>query len=257
MRRFEGRMAWVSGAGHGIGRAIAHRLATEGASVSVADRDRDAADNVAGEITASGGTALAVSCDVTDRASVEAGIAAHRQEFGGLDVLVNNAGGDWAPSDPFDEDYWHRVVELNLTGAMRCIAAAIPALLAAPHGNVVSIGSVNGLAAFGGFSYSAAKAGLENLTKNLAVEYGPQGLRFNLVAPGTIRTRVWANRPDTLDRLDTIYPLRRVGEPADIAAAVAYLASDDAAWVTGITLPVDGGIMAGPRTFLFRPDEKT
>jgi NAD(P)-dependent dehydrogenase (short-subunit alcohol dehydrogenase family) len=172
------------------------------------------------------------------------------ERFAGLDVLVNTAGGD-RPEPPFQEagdELWERLVDLNLTSVVRCIRAALPRLLVSPTvGNVVTIGSVNGLAAFGSYPYSAAKAGLEILTKNLAAEYGRQGLRFNLVAPGTIRTRVWDNQPVALDRLAKLYPLGRVGEPEDIAAAVAFLASDDATWITGATLPVEGGILTGPR----------
>ncbi len=110
----------------------------------------------------------------------------------------------------------------------------------------MSISSVNGLAAFGEVPYSAAKAGLGLLTRNLAVELGPVGIRVNVVAPGTVRTRVWDGQTGGADRLRPLYPLGRVGEPADIAAAVAFLASDDAAWITGVTLPVDGGALAGP-----------
>lgn len=252
MQRFAGRVAFVTGGGHGIGRAVAHRLAGEGASVAVTDLDREAAERVAAEVTGSieGSTAFALTCDVTSRESVDASVAASMARFGQLDVLVNTAGGG-AAEPPFpeaDDSLWQQQLDLNLMGTMRCIRAALPHLLASPHGgNVVSIGSVNGLSAFGGYPYSAAKAGLQSLTQNFAAEYGRQGLRFNLVAPGSIRTRVWDNQPDSLARLRAMYPLGRVGEPEDIAAAVAFLASDDAAWITGVTLPVDGGILTGPK----------
>ncbi len=255
MQRFAGRVAFVTGGGHGIGRAVVHRLAGEGASVAVADIDREAAERVAAEVVADieGGIAVAIPCDVTSRESVDASIAASMEQFGQLDVLVNTAGGG-AAEPPFlesDDALWQQQLDLNLMGTMRCIRAALPPLLASPHGgNVVSIGSVNGLSAFGGYPYSAAKAGLQILTKNFAAEYGRQGLRFNLVAPGTIRTRVWDKQPDSLARLRRLYPLGRVGEPADIAAAVAFLASDDAAWITGVVLPVDGGILTGLKGIL-------
>ena len=249
VQRFEGRVAFVSGAAHGIGRAVAVRLAREGASVTVADLDVQAAERTADEVTGFGGSAFAVGCDVTDRASVDASIAASIERFGRLDVLVNTAGGD-TPEPPFpkaDDDLWQRQLDLNLSGVVRCIRAALPLLLASTAGgNVVTIGSVNGLSAFGSYPYSAAKAGLQILTKNLAAEYGRRGLRFNLVAPGTVRTRVWDDQPGALDRLAKLYPLGRVGEPEDIAAAVAFLASDDAAWITGTILPVEGGILSGP-----------
>lgn len=256
MQRFEGRVAFITGAAHGIGRAVAVRLAREGASVTIADVDVPAAEQTAVEVTRSGGTAFAVGCDVTDRASVDAGIAACSERFGRLDVLVNTAGGD-TPEPPFPEandDLWQRQLDLNLSGVVRCIQAALPHLLASTAGgNVVTIGSVNGLSAFGSYPYSAAKAALQILTRNLAAEYGRRGLRFNLVAPGTVRTRVWDDQPGALDRLAPLYPLGRVGEPEDIAAAVAFLASDDAAWITGAILPVDGGILCGPRGILPDP----
>jgi meso-butanediol dehydrogenase / (S,S)-butanediol dehydrogenase / diacetyl reductase len=191
-----------------------------------------------------------VACDVTSRASVDAAIAATVARFGRLDVLVNTAGGD--TSEPSftetDDEIWQRKIDLNLTGVMRCVRAALPHLLDSPHGgSVVTISSVNGISAFGGYAYSAAKAGLELLTKNLAGVYGRRGVRFNVVAPGTIRTRAWDRNLEMLATLQRLYPLGRVGEPEDVAAAVAFLASDDAAWITGVTLPVDGGILTGPK----------
>jgi meso-butanediol dehydrogenase / (S,S)-butanediol dehydrogenase / diacetyl reductase len=130
---------------------------------------------------------------------------------------------------------------------VRCIRAVLPQMLIASSGSVVTIGSINGLVAARSEPYSAAKAGLQNLTLNLAARYAEHGIRFNLIAPATIRTRVWDNQPDELKRLTSMYPLGRVGTPDDIAAAVAFLASDDAAWITGITMPIDGGLLAaGP-----------
>lgn len=247
--RFDQRVIYITGGGHGIGRAIAHRLASEGGSVAVSDIDIDAARQVADEIADEGGTAVATSCDVTSTGAIDASIASIVSHFGRLDVLVTTAGGDWhEPAfEQITDDLWDQKLDVNLTGTFRCIRAALPHLIAAgPGSNVVVIGSINGNAAIGGYPYSAAKAGLEILMKNLARQYGPQGLRFNLVAPGTIRTRNWDNREADLVRLAATYPLRRVGEPEDVAAAVAFLASSDAAWITGVTLPVEGGILAGP-----------
>lgn len=246
LRRFDERVALVVGGGHGIGRAVVERLGTEGASVVVADLDGDAA---AAAARSSGGLgdAAAVACDVTDPASVASAVDAVVTRFGRLDVLVVAAGGDWTHGTFTDipDEIWSSLVDLNLTGVVRCIRAALPHLLAAPDGGaVVTIGSINGLTPFGSEPYSAAKAGLQNLTANLATRYAGQGVRFNLVAPGTVRTRVWADRPGALERLAPRYPLGRVGEPGDIAAAVAFLASEDAAWVTGVVLPVDGGMIA-------------
>ena len=249
MRRFENRAIFVTGGGHGIGRAIAQRLSSEGGNVALADIDFEAASHAAHDIVEKGGSAFATRCDVTDAGSVDASIAEARERLGKLDILVNTAGGDFDEPDfaEITDDLWDRKMDLNLTGTMRCVRAALPHLIASDSGsNVVMIGSVNGTAAFGGFPYSAAKAGLEILTKNLAARYGRQGVRFNLVTPGTIRTRNWEGREDFLVEVAKMYPLGRIGEPADIAAAVAFLASDDASWITGVNLPVEGGILTGP-----------
>lgn len=258
MRRFDGHSAFVTGGGHGIGRSIALRLAAEGGQVAVSDIDLQAATAVAAEIVQSGERAIAIECDITNPDSVDEAIARSVETFGALNILVNTAGGDFdEPSfEEIDDDLWYRKIDLNLTGTMRCIRAALPHLMAAGAGsNVVSIGSVNGTAAFGGFPYSAAKAGLENLTKNLAAKYGRRGVRFNLITPATIRTRNWDGRDADLERLKKMYPLGRIGEPSDIAKAVAFLASNDAAWITGVNLPVDGGIMTGPNAFLGNDEE--
>ena len=255
--RFDRRAIYITGAGHGIGRAIALRLAAEGGSIAVSDIDAVAAEEVAREIGATGGKAFATTCDVTDTASVEASFADAVARLGHLNVLVNTAGGDW--DEPvfgeIADELWDRKMDVNLTGVVRCIRAALPSLIAAgPGSNVVTIGSINGNVAVGGYAYSAAKAGLEILTKNLAVRYGRQGLRFNVVSPGTIRTRNWIGREEDLGKLARMYPLGRVGEPADVAAAVAFLASADASWITGVNLPVEGGIMAGPLNALVADD---
>ena len=261
MRRLAERVALVTGAGHGIGRAVAERLAAEGAAVVVADLDEGAGGEVAGAVAGAGGTALAVPCDVTDAAAVDSAVRAGVERFGRLDILVNNVGVSFGTGlEEMDDDSWYGQVDPTLYGAVRCVKAALPYLLAAPAGgSVVSISSVNGLAAFGDLAYSAAKAGLASVTANLAVQYGRRqqqragsdsmGVRFNVVAPGTIRTRVWEGSPArraALERMSRLYPAGRVGEPADIAAAVAFLVSDDAAWLTGVVLPVDGGALTGP-----------
>lgn len=247
--RFDQRVIYVTGAGHGIGRAVALRLAAENGLVAVSDIDADAAQKVADEIATNGGTVFATSCDVTNSESINASFAEAVGRFGRLNGLVNTAGGDW--DEPgfveISDELWDRKVDVNLTGVVRCIRAALPSLIASGRGsNVVTIGSINGSLALSGYPYSAAKAGLEILTKNLALRFGRQGVRFNLISPGTIRTRAWDGRDDDLRRLARTYPLGRVGEPADIAAAVAFLASDEASWITGINLPVEGGLTTGP-----------
>ncbi|MFI5696003.1 SDR family NAD(P)-dependent oxidoreductase [Kribbella sp. NPDC051586] len=244
MRRFEGKVALVTAAAQGIGSAVARRLADEGASVVVTDLQEEKVSEVAAGI---GEQALPLRVDVTDRGDVDAAVAAAVERFGRLDVVVNNAGGcivSTVPEDTSAEE-WHAQLDLTLVGASRCIQAALPQLVK-NRGNVVTISSVNGLAAFGNIEYAAAKAGQIAMTVNYAARYGDLGVRFNVVAPGTIRTPNWDSQPGTLELFGKMYPLGRVGEPEDIAAAVAFLASGDASWITGHTLPVEGGVLTGP-----------
>ncbi|MET9475273.1 SDR family NAD(P)-dependent oxidoreductase [Streptomyces sp. NPDC002917] len=245
--RFDGYGVLITGAGQGIGAATARRLAGEGARVLVTDLDGDRAEHTAAAIRKTGATAEALPCDVGDRAAVEAAVTRAVEAFGTLDVLVNNAYR-CTPDTPLFEDepddVWQGDLDATLTGPYRCARAALPHLVASGRGAIVNIGSVNGEQDFGNHAYSAAKAGLGSLTRTLAGHAGPRGVRVNLVAPGTIRTDAWAGRDLELDRVSAVYPLGRVGEPDDIAAAVAFLASRDAAWITGTTLRVDGGLLA-------------
>jgi meso-butanediol dehydrogenase/(S,S)-butanediol dehydrogenase/diacetyl reductase len=244
-RRFEGVAALVTGAGHGIGRACADRLAAEGARVAVSDLDLDAARSVADSLPESAGR-VASRMDVTDRAGVDDVVARAAGALGGLDVVVNVAGGD-LPHGAFeeiDDETWSALLDLNLVGAVRVCRAAIPFLRRSTRNPaIVTISSINGQVALGSEPYSAAKAGLTALTANLARYLAPDGVRVNAVAPGTVRTRVWEGQDGGADRMLPLYPLGRVGEPDDIAAAVAFLASVDAAWITGHVLPVDGGLL--------------
>lgn len=248
--RFTGRVALVTGGGHGIGRATVRRVADEGGAVAIADLDLEAAQSVAAERDAE---AIALRCDVTDSDSVNSAVRRTVEHFGRLDILINVAGGasPQAPIDAMSDEGWQGELDLNLTGAMRCVRAAVPHLARSPVGGViVSVSSVNGMTALGGEPYSAAKAGLIMFSRNLAIDLGPAGIRVNVVAPATIRTRVWEGQPGGADAMTDLYPLGRVGEPEDVAAAITFLASDDAAWITGVTLPVDGGLLTGPRQLL-------
>ncbi|WP_406375652.1 SDR family oxidoreductase [Streptomyces sp. NBC_00647] len=245
MRRFEGYGVLITGAARGIGAATARRLAEEGAHVLVTDTDLAQAEKTAALLRELGGRAEAFTCDVGERAQVEAAVAYAVDAFGSLDVLVNNAYR-CSPDAPLFEDesdeVWARDLDITLTGAYRCARAALPHLVASGRGAIVSIGSVNGIQDFGNHAYSAAKAGLMSLTRTLAGHAAARGVRVNLVAPGTVRTTAWEGREDDLAVAAWLYPLGRVGEPEDIAAAVAFLASRDAAWITGTTLCVDGGL---------------
>lgn len=246
-RRLEGSVALVTGAAHGIGRACAVRLAAEGAQLALADLDVGAARQLLGELeTVAPGPHLALLVDVTQQASVEEMVATAVDHLGGIDVLVNVAGGDVAHGafDETGDDVWAAMVELNLLSVVRCCRAALPHLRLSSRGPaIVTVTSVNGVTTLGSEPYSAAKAGVSSLTANLAASLGPQGIRVNAVAPATVRTRVWDHQDGGADRLRTLYPLGRVGEPEDVAAAVAFLASQDAGWITGHTLPVDGGLL--------------
>ncbi|MCO6007865.1 glucose 1-dehydrogenase [Actinoallomurus purpureus] len=239
--RFSGRVVVVTGAGAGIGQAIALRFGAEGAQVVVADLDAASAERTARDIPG----ARAVAVDVTDRASVRAALADTP-----VDVLVNNAGGATDASfEELSDEFWDRDVDLCLKGTFLCTQAVLPTMLRRGGGAIVNVASVNGIVHVGNEAYSAAKAGVLSLTRSVAVRYGPAGIRCNAVAPGTIRTGSWDERerrsPGVLDRVAGWYPLRRVGAPDDVAAAVLFLASDEAAWISGATLPVDGGLLAG------------
>lgn len=247
--RFDGAVAVVTGAAHGIGRACAARLADEGARVAVLDVDEAAARDVVSQLGE--GAHLALHVDVTDRSSVDQAIGRAVAELGQIDTVVNVAGGDMEHGtfEETDDDVWTRMLELNLLGVVRVCRSAVPHLRRSTRSPaIVTVSSVNALTALGSAPYSSAKAGLTSLTGNLAAGLARDGIRVNAVAPGTIRTRVWDDQRGGADRLQPLYPLGRVGEPEDVAAAVAFLASPEAAWITGHVLPVDGGLLTGDGT---------
>lgn len=239
--RLEGRTAIVTGGGSGIGRAIARRFAAEGAAVVVADLVGERAEEVADEV---GGRA--VQADVT----VAEDVARLVEAAGPVGVLVNNAGGGMADDVlEISEEDWETDVRVNLTSTFLVSKAVLPGMIERGGGVIVNISSVNGMAFFANEPYSAAKAGVISLTRSMAVRYGKDGIRVVAIAPGTIRTPLWQERvdkePAIFERLVRWYPLRRVGEPEDVANAAAFLASDDAAWITGEVLRVDGGLLSG------------
>ncbi|MFF4802944.1 SDR family NAD(P)-dependent oxidoreductase [Streptomyces sp. NPDC001351] len=252
-KRFEGYGVLVTGAARGIGAAVARRLAEEGARVLLTDVDAPEAARTAEVLREQGLAAEALGCDVADRSSVEAAVAHAVDAFGSLDVLVNSAAS-CTPDTPLFEDgpdeAWDRDLDITLTGTYRCCRAALPHLAASGRGAVVTIGSVNALQDFGNHAYSAAKAALVSLTRTMAAHVAARGVRVNLVVPGTVRTSAWEGREDELEAMRPLYPLGRVGEPDDIAAAVAFLASREASWITGTSLTVDGGVTAVNTGFL-------
>jgi 3-oxoacyl-[acyl-carrier protein] reductase len=248
--RFAGRVAIVTGAAQGIGAATARRLAEEGARVAVVDLAEERAQPVVDEITAKGGTAVAIGADVADQAAVDAMVVRTVEAYGQLDILVNNAG---ITRDnllfKMDLSEWQAVLQTNLTSIFLCCQAAQRQMVPARYGKIVSLSSRSALGNRGQVNYSAAKAGVQGLTATLAIELGPYNINVNAVAPGYIATpmtaataaRVGSTVEDHQDGAAQRTPLRRVGQPEEIAAVVAFLASDDASYVSGQTVYVNGG----------------
>ena len=252
--RLANRVALVTGEGSGIGQAIAVTFAKEGAKVVVADRYLDRAEAVAKTIREAGGDGLALKADVSSQSEVNGMAESAIAHYGKVDTLVNNAGLSLG-SDivTIDEATWDLNINVVLKSVYLCSKAILPNMLANKQGAIVNISSVNGLTGIGEEAYSAAKAAIINLTQNMAVRYGRYNVRTNVICPGTIQTPIWAERvakePDVFTKLAKWYPLGRVGQPEDIAKAALFLVSDDAAWITGVTLTVDGGLMAGRGSF--------
>jgi len=247
---FDDQVVIVTGGGSGIGRCVARRFGLLGATVVVCDIDGGAAEAVRGELASSGVEALAVTADVTDEDAV-ANLVSEAEQFGDrIDILVHSAGaGVGRDTVTMSRSEWEQDVAVVLMGTFLCCRAVLPHMIARRNGAIVNITSVNALTALGSDAYSAAKAGVVNLTKNLAARHGPDGVRVNAVAPATVRTPAWTSSlerdPELFERLARWYPLGRIGEPEDVAPAVTFLASREAAWITGVVLPVDGGITAG------------
>jgi NAD(P)-dependent dehydrogenase (short-subunit alcohol dehydrogenase family) len=252
--RFSGRTVVITGAGSGIGRVMALRFAAEGARVTVADIVEETAKGTAMDIADAGGQAIAVHADATDAAQVDQMVTETERLLGPVEVLVNNAYSCLGDNVALmDEETWARDLNGVVTSAFLCSKRVLRPMIDHGGGVIVNIASVNGLTYVGNEAYSAGKAAMINLTQSIAVRYGHYGVRCVAIAPGSIATPAWQERvdrePDVFERIVKWYPLRRVGTPDDVANAALFLASDDASWITGTVLRVDGGLLAGNEVF--------
>lgn len=249
-RQLDGRVAIVTGASRGIGAACARALADAGAAVALAARSADALSALADEITASGGRALAVPTDVGDPASVRELVERTVATYGRLDAAVNNAAGGGHPPTPLAEvavEDFDSAWTISLRGVFLAMKYEIPAMLDTGGGSIVNMASTAGLEAVGGLvGYVSSKFGLIGLTRTAALDYGEHGVRVNALAPGPILTgQVESAGPEMRQRIGASLPVRRMGRPEEVAAAVVWLCSPASSFVTGATVPVDGGKLAG------------
>lgn len=249
--KFAGKTALVTGAASGIGAAAARAFATAGAAVVLADVQVDKGEALAAEIRDSGGVARFVRCDMRDEAQIEGAVARAVGDLGGLHVAFNNAGveGATAPTADCTNDNWDFVTSINLRGVWWCMKHELPSMLAAGGGAIVNCSSIAGLVGFPGIpAYVASKHGVVGLTRAAALEYAQQNIRVNAVCPGVIQTpmidRFVGSAPEARESLIAGEPVGRIGKPEEVAAAVIWLCSPEASFVTGHAMAVDGGWVA-------------
>lgn len=247
----QNKVALITGAGSGIGRACALRLASEGAQVALSDINLPAAEETAQRVIAAGGEALAARCDVSRNDEVMSFVQAAVARFGGVDVAVNNAGvgGAILPVDQLDDDTWELVMGVNLKGVWLCMRAEIPAMRQRGGGSIINVASVAGLIGFRNNAvYSASKHGVIGLTKSVALETARLGIRVNAICPGFTSTPMVDAMIDAVPRMregvETTSPMRRLGRVEEIADTVLFLASEMSSFVNGAALPIDGGTVA-------------
>jgi 2-hydroxycyclohexanecarboxyl-CoA dehydrogenase len=255
VRGLSGKIVIVTGGGGGIGTAACQRFAEEGAKVAIFDIDRDAAVRTAARISEAGGKAAAFACDITDHAACESAVSAAEAALGPPDILVNNAG--WDVFRPFVETSpsdWQKIISINLTGVLNMHHAVLPRMVERQRGRIVNVSSdAARVGSSGEAVYAACKAGLIGFSKTVAREHARHNINVNVVCPGIVNTKLYeeykkgARNPDKLDdAFRRAIPLGRLGEPADLPGAISFLASDDAAYITGQVLSVSGGLtMAG------------
>jgi NAD(P)-dependent dehydrogenase (short-subunit alcohol dehydrogenase family) len=251
MNGLKGKVALVTGAGGGVGRAVSKRLSSEGCKVVLIGRNRDRLAKVASEI-GDKKNVLTVVSDITKEAEVLLALEQTISTFDKIDILVNNAGtiNDPAPFHETSEDDWNELMDTNLIGTFRMTKAALPIMMKNHCGSIVNISSVLGIRSIPKVPlcvYGVTKAGIIMFTKSIAVEYGQYGVRSNCLCPSTIRSSIiepYLQDENAKKILESTFPLHRIGEPDDIAGAAAYLCSDDAKWVTGSVMMIDGGLSA-------------
>ena len=253
MSTFDGHSVLITGGGTGIGRAMALAFAREGAKVAIAARRKEKLQQVAEEITAQGGEAFPVECDVTLNADAERAVRETVEKFGALHVLANNAGTlSNATVEELSEEDWDRVTRVNIKGPFLMSRAALPAMRRAGRGSIINIGSILGLVAMKSrVAYCASKGALTMLTKAMALDHGHENIRVNCVCPALVETEmVKALFPETpagralREARVAGMPLGRIGKPEDVAELAVYLASDESSWLTGVAIPLDGGLSA-------------
>jgi NAD(P)-dependent dehydrogenase (short-subunit alcohol dehydrogenase family) len=252
-QRLKDKSAFVTGAGQGIGRGIAEQLAAQGGCATIADINESTGQSTANELCQAGYPAHFAQVDIRSEAAIKAGIAAHIQAYGGLDILVNNAGANQHyDASQMTVDEWERSMSLNLRGAWLCSKHALPVMAAQGAGVIINIASVHAtMTAYNFFPYNVAKSGILGLTRSLALDWGHKNIRAIAVSPGWVRTQPAIDHFAAADdpaaeekRVRNLHPLKRIGTPANIGSLVAFLASDEASYITGTEIVIDGGISA-------------